>query len=338
MRLLRWFAPNRNCGLVVPVLRTAGFAIATEGEEPADLVVAMDEQCAVADFEFARRHGCPLLLYLWDLPPWRLGMGRPDVVFEWRGRVRRVPRILGGFPERSGYYSRLHFVAHHAAAVWAPSTLTASDLAARFQIEARVVPFCYDSTRFRPAMPSAECRAPSAEHAEGRAPSPELLSVSRLVPHKNHDAVIRAAARMMPRPTVHLIGQGPEAETLERLAADLEVTLELTTEWQSDEAIVAAYQRATVVVAPSRFEGFGLTPMEGVAMGVPTVASDIPPHREHLGDAVHYFGLEDELSLVAAIRTAMERGPADAARVAHLTIEQAAARFATHLTELGVVR
>ncbi len=326
MRLLRWFAPNRYCGLVVPVLRTAGFAIATEGEEPADLVVAMDGQCAVAGFEFARRQGCPLLLYLWDLPPWRLGMGRPDVIFEWRGRVRRVPRILGGFPERSGYYSRLHFTARHAVAVWAPSSLTASDLATRFQVEARVVPFCYDSARFR---------APSAE---GRAPSPELLSVSRLVPHKNHEAVIRAAARMMPRPTVHLIGQGPEAETLERLAADLEVTLELTTEWQSDEAIVAAYQRATVVVAPSRFEGFGLTPMEGVAMGVPTVASDIPPHREHLGDAVHYFGLEDELSLVAAIRTAMERGPADAARVAHLTIEQAAARFATHLTELGVVR
>ncbi len=348
MRLLRWFAPNRYCGLVVPALRTAGFAIATEGEDPADLVVAMDGQCAVAGFEFARRHRCPLLLYLWDLPPWRLGMGRPDVIFEWRGRVRRVPRILGGFPERSGYYSRLHFAAHHAAAVWAPSTLTASDLAARFQIEARVVPFCYDSTRFRPPPPSAERRVPSPEPAERRAPSPEpaerrapsaeLLSVSRLVPHKNHEALIRAAARMIPRPTVHLIGQGPEAGALERLAADLEVRLELTTEWQSDEAIVAAYQRATVVVAPSRFEGFGLTPMEGVASGVPTVASDIPPHREHLGTAAHYFRLEDELSLVAAIRAAMEQGPADPARVAHLTIEQAAGRFVTHLSELGVVR
>ena len=327
MTALRWFAPNRYCGLVVPALRAAGFAIATEGDEPADLVVAMDGQCAVAGFEFARRHGCPLLLYLWDLPPWRLGMGRPDVVFEWRGRIRRVPRILGGFPERSGYYSRLHFAARRAAAVWAPSALTAADLATRFGLKARVVPFCYDSTQFRP-MPSAERRVPSAE----------LLSISRLVPHKNHGAVIRAAARMMPRPRVRLIGQGPEAGALERLAADLEVKLELTTEWQSDEAIAAAYHRATVVVAPSRFEGFGLTPIEGVASGVPTVASDIPPHREHLGDAVCYFRLEDELSLVAAIRAARERGPVDPARVAHLSIEPAAARFVDQLSEIAARR
>ena len=325
---LRWFAPNRYCGLVVPSLRAAGFTVATEGDEQPDLVVAMDGQCAVAGFEFARRHRSPLLLYLWDLPPWRLGMGRPDVVFEWRGRIRRVPRILGGFPARSGYYSRLHFVARRAAADWAPSTLTATDLATRFGIEARVVPYCYDSARFHPAPPSAERRVPSAE----------LLSISRLVPHKNHDAVIRAAARMMPRPTVHLIGQGPEAEALQRLAADLEVSVELTTDWQSDEAIAAAYRRATVVVAPSRFEGFGLTPVEGVATGVPTVASDIPPHREHLGDTVHYFRLEDDRSLEAAIRTAIERGPADPARVAHLSIEAAAARFAAHLSGLAAPR
>ena len=169
-------------------------------------------------------------------------------------------------------------------------------------------------------------------------PSAELLSISRLVPHKNHDAVIRAAARMMPRPTVHLIGQGPEAEALQRLAADLEVSVDLTTDWQSDEAIAAAYRRATVVVAPSRFEGFGLTPVEGVATGVPTVASDIPPHREHLGDTVHYFRLEDDRSLEAAIRTAIERGPADPARVAHLSIEAAAARFAAHLSGLAAPR
>ena len=124
MRSLRWFAPNSYGHLVVPALRGHGFVIATEGDRPADVAVAMDGQSAVAGFEFARRHRCPLLLYLWDLPPWRLGMGRPDVVFEWRGRLRRMPRILGGFPERSGYYSRVLYVARRATRVWAPSTLT----------------------------------------------------------------------------------------------------------------------------------------------------------------------------------------------------------------------
>ncbi|MSR02846.1 MAG: hypothetical protein EXR94_08925 [Gemmatimonadetes bacterium] len=293
MRSVRWFAPNRYCGLVVPALREAGWSIATEGEDSADLVVAMDGQSAVLGFEFARRHRCRLLLDLWDLPPWRLGGGRPDVVFEWRGRIRRVPRVLGGFRERAGHYSRIAFAARRADGVWAPSIATVTDLAGRFGVEARSVAYCYDSARFRPVDRQSE--------------TPQRrLSISRLVPHKNHDAVIRAASRMEPRPVVHLIGQGPEAPALVRLAAELGV----------------------------RLEGFGLTPIEGVATGVPTVASDIPPRREHLGNTVHYSNLEDEFSLVSAIRIAIEVGSVDPAGVAHLTIERAAARFPTHLAEL----
>ncbi len=317
MRSVRWFAPNRYCGLVVPALREAGWSIATEGEDSADLVVAMDGQSAVLGFEFAHRHRCRLLLDLWDLPPWRLGGGRPDVVFEWRGRIRRVARVLGGFRERAGYYSRIAFAARRADWVWAPSIATVTDLAGRFGVEARSVAYCYDSARFRPVDRQSE--------------TPQRhLSISRSVPHKNHDAVIRAASRMEPRPVVYLIGQGSEAPALVRLAAELGVRLELAAEWQTDEAVAAAYRRATVVVAPSRFEGFGLTPIEGV----PTVASDIPPHREHLGNTVHYSNLEDEFSLVSAIRIAIEVGSVDPAGVAHLTIERAAARFPTHLAEL----
>ncbi len=94
-RTLRWFAPNRFCTLVVPALRAAGYDVVTGGEAPAALAVSMDNHCTVAAFEFARRHRCPLLLYLWDLPPWQLGGGKPDLIFQWRGRIRRVSRIIG---------------------------------------------------------------------------------------------------------------------------------------------------------------------------------------------------------------------------------------------------
>lgn len=318
---LRWFAPNRFCALVVPALERSGLVIATDGDLPARLVVGMDGQVAVTAYEHARRHGCPLLLYLWDLPPWRLGAGRPDVIFAWRGRVRRVPRIVGGYRERAGYYSRIRFVARRADAVWAPSTHTRDDLAARFAVDAEVVPYCFDSDRFSPIE-----WAPAVP--------PRLLSISRLVPHKNHAALLRAAARLEPRPVVRIIGQGPEAGALRRLAAELGVDLQLDTEWQSDDAVAAAIREATVVVAPSRFEGFGLTPLEGIATGVPVVASDIPPHRQFLGDAVTFFRPEDELSLVVALRMALERGPAPREVTRAVTIEAAAARFAAGLAAL----
>jgi glycosyltransferase involved in cell wall biosynthesis len=318
---IRWFSPNRFGTLVVSRLEAAGYRVLLEGEGPADLAVAIDGQCAVSAYEFARRRGCPLLLYLWDLPPWRLGSGQPDAVFEWRGRVRRVPRIIGGYRERSGFYSRLRFVARRARAVWTPSRLTADDLEARFGVRAEEVPYCYDSDRF--TWGEWEPRVP-----------PRLLVVSRLVEHKNHEAVLRAAAAMTPRPVVQFVGHGPDAARLVGLARELAVDLLVDDAWQSDEDVVTAYRDATVVVAPSRFEGFGLTAIEAIAAGVPAVASDIPPHREHLGDAVNWFALEDHLGLITAIRTALERGPVSPDLVHHLTIDAAAGRFLDRLPRL----
>lgn len=63
-------------------------------------------------------------------------------------------------------------------------------------------------------------------------------------------------------------------------------------------------------------------------MGASVAASDIPAHREQLGEAVNYFVLEDNLSLVAAIRTALARGPVGGPTLAEFAVPAAAARFA----------
>jgi glycosyltransferase involved in cell wall biosynthesis len=268
----------------------------------------------VEAFEFARRHHCPLVVYLWDLPPWQVGTGKPDLIFEWRGRIRRVSRFVGRHPKRPGFYSRLRYVARRATAVWSPSSLTVEDVNRRFGVTPELVPYCFDSARFQPGEWRNE-------------PPVRILTVSRLVPFKNQDAVLRAAATLVPRPIVELIGRGELEASFRAMAASLGVRLELAAERQSDAAVREAYRRATVVVAPSRFEGFGLTAIEAVASGVPAVASDIPPHREHLGSAATYFRLDDDASLAAAIEAAIARGPADPRLVDSLTIGAATARF-----------
>jgi glycosyltransferase involved in cell wall biosynthesis len=306
-------------------LRRAGLVIALEGDDPAGAAVAADGQSAVAAFEFARRHRCPLLLYIWDLPPWRLGRGEPDFVFELGGRVRRIARPLGGYPERAGNYSRIRFVAVRADMVWCPSTNTQGDVRARFGVDAERMPFCYDSERFVTGR---------GEKGEGRG---VVLSISRLVPHKNHAVILRAVARLGWKPLVRILGQGPEAEPLRRLAHELGVSLDLTGTWASDEDVLAAYRGASVVVAPSRFEGFGLTPMEGVAMGVPVVASDIPPHREFMGDAVRYFSPDDDLVLAEEIAAVLEVPVLPSSRrpvLTALTIDACAGRFLPGLQRL----
>lgn len=324
---VRWFSPNHYCALPVPALREAGLTITLNHDAPARVAVAADGVCAVEAFEYAERHRCPLVAYLWDLPPWRLGRGHPDYVFLLRGRVRRIPRPGDRYPERPGYYSRLRYVIRHADEVWCPSENTFRDLQSRWKVRAERVPFCYDSSRFHEA--SGHRAAP------GRPAS--LLSVSRLVPHKNHAVILRAAARLDPRPEVTVIGQGPEAAPLRGLARELGVTLHLSDTWASDEDVLAAYRAASVVVCPSRFEGFGLTPLEGLAMGAAVIASDIPPHREFLGDAVRFFPPEEPAALAheltAALADAGDR-PTGPSVLSDLTIEACARRFLPGLIRL----
>ena len=157
-----------------------------------------------------------------------------------------------------------------------------------------------------------------------------LLTVSRLEAHKNQAAVLRAAAALDRPVQVRLIGRGPERAALESLASALGVTCRIETE-ADDAAVVRAYREATVAVCPSRFEGFGLTPIEAVASGVRVVASDIPPHREFVGRAARLVPADDPAALTAAIVQALDGPPADPALVADLAIPAAAARFVSFL-------
>jgi glycosyltransferase involved in cell wall biosynthesis len=323
---IRWFAPNRFCTLPVGGLQRAGFRIATEGDEPAALAFAADGVSAVEAWRYARRHRMPLVLYLWDLPPWQLGEGRPYPVVPLGDRLIKIP-LPGGYPERSGYFSRQCYLAHKALDVWAPSVQSRDAVRRHFSVGVTEVPFCIDSERFHPLAGWQPPKGPAT-----------VLVISRLVPYKNHAAVIRAAALVDPRPQVRIIGRGPEAGPLRSLAAELGVKLWLDEERLSDWQILEAYLGAHVVVSASRFEGLGLTPLEGSALGMPVVASDIPPHREFADGNTRLVPLDDDAALAIGIESALwsarkgERVPAKAP--VRVTLEACVARMSARFAEI----
>jgi glycosyltransferase involved in cell wall biosynthesis len=314
---IRWFAPNGYTALVTGELRKRGLSIAQEGDEPARLALSMSGITAVAAWRYARRTGCPLVLYIWDLPPQATGTGSYDWVCSLGTTLLRIPRLTSGFGRRRGYYSRLRYVAASAAEVWVPSGFSGELLQRRFGLSARRLPYCYDSDRFRP-------------RSEARESPPMLLTVGRLKAHKNHAATIRAARAIGPGVQVVLIGRGPEGPALQRLAQSLGVRCRVETE-VDDASVVRAYHRARVVVCPSRFEGLGLTPVEGIASGTPVVASDIPAHREFVASAARLVPPDDEVALVQAILGALDDNPPNPASVRELTIPAAADRFLASL-------
>jgi len=75
----------------------------------------------------------------------------------------------------------------------------------------------------------------------------------------------------------------------------------------SDEEILELGKTVTAVVYPSAAEGYGLPILEGLAMGLPVIASDISPHRqfEKIGGIV-YFDPNDIHDLARAMQIISE--------------------------------
>lgn len=69
----------------------------------------------------------------------------------------------------------------------------------------------------------------------------------------------------------------------------------------TDEELASLYARASAFAFLSSYEGFGLTPLEALAAGVPIVVADTPVAREVYGDAAAFVPLHDVDATAAAL-------------------------------------
>lgn len=144
----------------------------------------------------------------------------------------------------------------------------------------------------------------------GYRPDGFLLAVSRLVPEKGLDVLVDAleltAADDSPLglPVV-VAGQARQPTAFsEALAARAEraVPPVRMVGVQPAAVVHGLYRGARALVAPSRAEGNPLTVIEAMAHGLCVVASDIPPHRDLLGDAGILVPVGDAPALAGALR------------------------------------
>jgi glycosyltransferase involved in cell wall biosynthesis len=115
--------------------------------------------------------------------------------------------------------------------------------------------------------------APGRERAR---PDPgELLFVGRCGdPNKGLEHLLAALARLPEGVRLRVLDVFPRGTSLEDQIRDLDLQRRVDFDGKvSREVLERAYRRASVVVVPSLFEGFGLPAVEALSVGTPVVAA-----------------------------------------------------------------
>lgn len=147
----------------------------------------------------------------------------------------------------------------------------------------------------------------------------EILFVGRLAREKGADILLAAMPRILaqrPDATLTLIGDGPEKVSLRDTAHRLGLSDRVRFSGALPHAVLPDYyRRATLLVLPSRREGFVLVLVEALGCGCPVAAADLPAVRNLLDNGRNggLFRLEDPNDLARVVLELLSDAPAAAA-------------------------
>jgi glycosyltransferase involved in cell wall biosynthesis len=169
-----------------------------------------------------------------------------------------------------------------AARVIVPSCATRNDLIEQLHVPPEkivVVPLAADA-HFTPQADATIARA----REKSALPTRYVLYVGINKPHKNLAALMAAWQRV--ESDAGLVIAGAWDARYENLTADDRPQTAVRYIHNIDDAdLPALYAGAAVFVMPSLYEGFGLTPLEAMACGVPVICSNVSSLPEVVGDA-----------------------------------------------------
>ena len=150
-------------------------------------------------------------------------------------------------------------------------------------------------------------------------PKRYLLFVGNREPRKNLGTLLAAYRKLLATvPPLVLVGPPGWGEALD--TAGLPPDAVRTPGYLAEPDLARVVAGAAALVNPSWYEGFGLPALEALACGTPVVASDLPAHREVLGDLAQLFPPDDPGALAAALAATLDDPAGDgAARAARRT-------------------
>jgi len=139
-----------------------------------------------------------------------------------------------------------------------------------------------------------------------------LLYISSMYEHKNVPFLIGVFEEFSRSDNYQLVLIGKKDKFSEHIAEIIKaknledkILMPGMKRYITDEEISSLRKKAAAYVFPSLKEGFSLTPLEAQVVGLPSVISDIPCHREIYGDTVLYFDPKDRQDFLNKLNTVL---------------------------------
>lgn len=204
------------------------------------------------------------------------------------GWLAGVPRIIGeeiGIPNHHGFWKCLfRWVYRRADQVIAISEAVKESIVALGEIEAGKVQVIYN-----PIAHGIFKQDVNGSYRKIKEPGFKFVTTCRLVPIKNLDRLIRAFSRLTdsnPGLDLYLdiVGEGPDRLKLERLASDSGNGSRIRF-WGFQEDVFPFLRNADVFVLPSLREGSSVALAEAMAVGLPSLVTEVGGAGEVLGNS-----------------------------------------------------
>jgi glycosyltransferase involved in cell wall biosynthesis len=211
---------------------------------------------------------------------------------------------------RTWYKALQHVLVRAGAHIATVSNFSRDRIVARLGLDPARIVVMYEGADHILRIPPD----PDALKRHDLRPGQFALVVSNRVAHKNLAALHEAAAALQRRGMVIAVAGASNADVFQGIRGPAFAERRLGR--VSDAELRSLYENATCLLFPSRYEGFGLPPVEAMACGCPVLAAGGNAVEEICGDSALYFSNDRYLTIVDAVERLLdEPGLANTLRV-----------------------
>lgn len=232
-----------------------------------------------------------------------------------------------------GYRAVLNHAIRNSVKIITPSYAVKNDLISTFKIEGGKVAVTYEGVSKKIGSKTKDKGVLKKYNIK----DPYVLYVGSLYPHKNVENLARAVKLVENNKPLSLVVVSSRNVFWDRFKSflkkeNLNDVVDLVG-YVPDEELGSLYKQTEAFVFPSFSEGFGLPGLEAMSLGVPVLASNIPPFKEIYGDAVEYFDPRQPANIAEIIEKVVSSKKANSelvkqglSRVKEFSWEEAAGR------------